>query len=79
MGPTGLVWAVTLLALRDVGGWIALRGFANAWVPVLLAPVRELAMLFVWAQAPFKRHVTWRGNRVRLGAGTLAYAVLAAR
>lgn len=79
LGPMGLVWAITLLALRDVGGWIALRGFSNAWIPVLLAPLRELAMLFVWVRAPFKRHVTWRGNRVRLGAGTLAYAVLAAR
>jgi ceramide glucosyltransferase len=78
-GEAGLVWALTLLALRDVGGWIALRGLSRAWVPALLAPLRELAMLAVWMRAPFKRHVTWRGNRVRLGAGTLVYAVLAGR
>jgi hypothetical protein len=62
-----------------VGGWIALRGFSRAWLPALLSPLRELLMLMVWARAPFKRHVTWRGNRVRLGAGTLLFAVRAAR
>jgi ceramide glucosyltransferase len=76
-GEAGLVWSLTLLALRDVGGWIALRGFTRAWVPVLLAPLRELCMLAVWLRAPFKRHLTWRGHRVRLGAGTLAYAAVA--
>jgi ceramide glucosyltransferase len=76
-GEAGLVWSLTLLALRDVGGWIALRGFTRAWVPVLLAPLRELCMLGVWLRAPFKRHLVWRGNRVRLGAGTLAYAAAA--
>lgn len=74
LGSTGVWWCFTLLALRDVGGWIALRGLSRAWIPVLLAPVRELAMLLVWIRAPFKRHVSWRGNRVRLGAGTLLYA-----
>ncbi len=75
MGPTGaLTWTLTLLALRDVGGWVALRGWRNAWLPALLSPVRELAMLLVWARAPLKRHVTWRGHKVRLGAGTLVFA-----
>jgi ceramide glucosyltransferase len=76
-GEAGLVWSMTLLALRDVGGWIALRGFSRAWLPALLAPLRELCVLMVWLRAPFKRHLTWRGNRVRLGAGTLAYAASA--
>jgi ceramide glucosyltransferase len=77
LGEAGLVWTLTLLALRDVGGWIALRGLSRAWLPAVLAPVRELCMLVVWLRAPFKRHLTWRGNRVRLGAGTLAYAARA--
>ncbi len=76
LGPSGLWWALALLMLRDVGGWIALRGFSRAWLPALLAPARELLMLFVWLRAPFKRRISWRGHRVRLGAGTLAYAVL---
>jgi ceramide glucosyltransferase len=78
-GTAGVTWAISLLALRDVGGWIALRGFSRAWLPALLSPLRELMMLSVWLRAPFKRHVTWRGHRVRLGAGTLLFAVRATR
>jgi ceramide glucosyltransferase len=73
-GTAGVTWAVCLLMLRDVGGWIALRGWRRAWLAAALAPLRELCMLFVWARAPFKRHVVWRGHRVRIGAGTLLYA-----
>jgi ceramide glucosyltransferase len=74
-GSAGITWAISMLALRDVGGWIALRGFSRAWLPALLSPLRELLILAVWIRAPFKRHVTWRGHRVRLGAGTLLFAV----
>ncbi len=74
MGPAAVTWMFALLALRDVGGWIALRGFRRLWVPLLLSPVRELCLLMVWLRAPLKRHVDWRGRRVRLGPGTLVYA-----
>jgi ceramide glucosyltransferase len=74
LGPSlGFTWAFTLLALRDVDGWIALRGFRRAWIPALLAPLRELALLVVWIRAPLKRHVVWRGHRVRLAAGTFVF------
>jgi len=80
MGPAaGVTWALSLLALRDVGGWVALRGFDNAWLAALLSPARELLMLVVWLRAPLKRHVIWRGHRVRLGAGTLVFAPASAR
>lgn len=79
MGPAGLTWTLALLALRDVGGWVALRGWHRAWLPALLSPVRELAMLVVWFRAPLKRHVIWRGHKVRLGAGTLVFAPACAR
>jgi ceramide glucosyltransferase len=80
MGPTAaLTWAFTILALRDVGGWVALRGWRRAWIAMFLSPVRELAMLIVWVRAPLARHVMWRGHRVRLGAGTLVFAPAAAR
>lgn len=80
MGPAAaLTWTLTLLALRDVGGWVALRGFRNAWLPALLSPLRELFMLFVWFRAPLKRHVIWRGHKVRLGAGTLVFVPAEAR
>ncbi len=74
LGPAGFALALGLLMLRDVGGWVALRGFRRAWVPALLSPVREVTMLVVWARAIFKRHIVWRGHRVRLGAGTLLFA-----
>lgn len=80
LGPAAAVtWALTLLALRDVGGWVALRGYKHAWLPALLSPLRELFMLFVWFRAPLKRHVVWRGHRVRLGAGTLVFVPAEAR
>ncbi len=74
LGPAGFALTLGLLALRDVGGWVALRGFRRAWMPALLSPLRELCVLFVWARALFKRHIEWRGHRVRLGAGTLLFA-----
>jgi ceramide glucosyltransferase len=73
LGPWAIVWAATLLAVRDVGGWIALRGPRRWYVPLALAPLRELCILVAWAIAPFKRHVSWRGKRFRLGAGTFLY------
>jgi hypothetical protein len=73
LGPLSIAWAVVLLALRDVGGWVALRGTRRWHVPLLLAPLREILVLSAWAVAPFKQHVSWRGKRFRLGAGTLLY------
>jgi ceramide glucosyltransferase len=72
-GPAALVWACGLLLLRDTGGWLALRGARRLYVPFLLSPVRELLVLLLWLVAPFKTHVSWRGKRFRLGAGTLLY------
>jgi ceramide glucosyltransferase len=74
LGPAALPWALGLLCLRDVGGWLALRGPRRVWIPLLLAPLRELSIFLVWLYAPLERHVTWRGNRVRIGAGTLLFA-----
>jgi len=76
-GPWGFGWALSLLLLRDVGGWVALRGWRRAWLPLLLSPVRELSMCAMWLLAPFKRHVSWRGHRARLSAGTLLFEVRA--
>jgi hypothetical protein len=58
---------------RDLGWWLLLRGWRRAWIPLLLSPLRELCVLCVWARAPFKRHVSWRGQRVRLGMSTVLY------
>jgi ceramide glucosyltransferase len=74
LGPWAVAWAAGLLILRDVGGWLALRGPRRVYLPLALSPLRELVALVVWFAAPLKRHVAWRGKRFRMGAGTLLYA-----
>lgn len=73
-GPLGAAWSVLLWCLRDAGGWIALRGVRRVWIPLLLAPLRDLLTVAVWAISALKRHVWWRGNRLRIAAGTLLFA-----
>jgi ceramide glucosyltransferase len=73
MGPVAVVWAAILLVVRDVGQWIVLSGSKRAWVPLVLSPLRELTALSVWLSAPFRNHVAWRGHRVRLSSGSVAY------
>ena len=72
-GPLALVWMVGVLFIRDVLQWAALRGRDRLWVPMLLGAARDLCMLLVWLRVPLKRHIKWRGNRARLGAGTLLF------
>jgi ceramide glucosyltransferase len=73
LGPWASAWALLMLGLRDLGGWLLLRGRGRWYLPVLLAPLRELLVLAVWCVAPLKQHVSWRGKRLRVGAGTLLY------
>jgi len=73
VGPWAVLWATALLVVRDLGGWLVLRGTTRASLPVVLSPLRELLALGVWLAAPLKRHVAWRGKRFRMGAGTLLY------
>lgn len=67
--------ALALAWARDVGGWLILRGPRDLHVPLLLAPARDLLGLAAWAMAPLRRHVRWRGHRLRVGAGTLLFDV----
>ena len=73
-GHLSWLWLAALLVVRDLGGWVLLRGWSRAWIPLLLSPVRELAAPVAWLAGALKRHVTWRGQRLRLSAGTLLYA-----
>jgi ceramide glucosyltransferase len=73
-GPLAALWFALLLTIRDLGGWVLLRGWGRAWIPILLGPVRELAAPVAWLVGALKRHVNWRGQRLRLSAGTLLYA-----
>ena len=70
IGPWSIAWAISLLAVRDVGGWIALSGTRGVVTALSLSLFREVAALAVWAVTPFKRHVSWRGTRLRVMAGT---------
>jgi ceramide glucosyltransferase len=73
LGTTGaMIWLIALWFVRDVLGWIVLRGPRRAWLGVL-APIRDLSALALWLLASWKRHIRWRGNRVRVGTGTMLF------
>ncbi len=74
LGPWALAWAVATLFVRDVVASLALKGARELHRPMLFGWLREAVVLAVWAAAPLKRHVSWRGHRVRVGAGTFLYA-----
>jgi ceramide glucosyltransferase len=76
LGPGAVVWALAMWLLRDTGGWLLLRGSRSVVAPLVLAPLRDALMLAAWLATPFKRHVSWRGHRVRLGTGTLLFEEL---
>ena len=67
-------WMLALALLRDVGGWVLLRGLRRAWIPIVILPIKDLVVLAAWAAAPFTRTLSWRGRSLRLGAGTILYA-----
>jgi hypothetical protein len=48
-----------------------LRGVAK---PIVLSVVREIMAMAIWFATPFKRHASWRGHRVRVGAGTMVFS-----
>jgi len=73
-GTLAWLWLFALLAVRDLGGWVLLRGWGRAWLPVVLGPLRELAAPFAWLSGGLKRHVSWHGQRLLLSSGTLLYA-----
>jgi ceramide glucosyltransferase len=65
-------WAMT--AARDAAQWIMMRGAKRLALALLVIPLREIVLLAVWLSTFPKRHITWRGNRVRVSAGTRLYA-----
>lgn len=69
-----LLWAVGLSIVRDGSCWYTLRGPRGLVQAVLCSPLRDVLALAAWCSAPFQRHVTWRGKRLRLGTGTRLYA-----
>jgi ceramide glucosyltransferase len=72
--PLFFALGLALTFLRDGLQWVMLRGQAGLLTALPLGPAKELALLVVWAVAPFMRTVAWRGRRYRVGAGTRLYA-----
>jgi ceramide glucosyltransferase len=80
-GPAYLPLAaagLAVCALRDALLLGSMRantadGPARIASAMALGALREILMLGVWAAAPFVRHVSWRGHRLRLSAGTRLY------
>ncbi|HEV8320117.1 MAG TPA: glycosyltransferase [Myxococcota bacterium] len=68
-----LAWGVGLTMLRDGTQWWRLRGPRGLAAALALGPLKDVALVAVWAAAPFVRHVSWRGARLRVAAGTRLY------
>ena len=69
-----LAWAFGLSLLRDGLQWWRLRGGQGISAALLGVP-KDLLLVAVWAIAPFVTTVRWRGNRIRISAGTRVYRI----
>lgn len=69
-----LAWATAVTIFRDAAIWILLRGSKGFLRAMPLVLVRDALVFVAWAGALFAKHVTWRGKRVRVSAGTRLYA-----
>jgi ceramide glucosyltransferase len=73
LGPMALLWAIAVLCIRDVVSSYTLQGTTEIHRPILWGWLREIVSLYIWVVAPFRRHVSWRGHKVRVGAGTMLF------
>jgi ceramide glucosyltransferase len=69
-----LAWGVGLTMVRDAVQWMALRGPSGLARALPLFVVRDAVVIGAWVTAFFRKHVSWRGHRVRVSAGTRLYA-----
>jgi ceramide glucosyltransferase len=68
-----LAWALGITAARDAAQWIMMRGARGLLPALLVIPLREILVVAVWLATFPKRRISWRGNRVRVSAGTRLY------
>jgi ceramide glucosyltransferase len=73
VGGWAFAWYLAMVLVRDAYGAWRLGSKKSLVLPIVLAPLRDLLAFVVWLVTPLKRHVRWRGHRVRVGAGTLLY------
>jgi ceramide glucosyltransferase len=69
----GIGVAVKLAA--DVSLFMRLRGERMPLRYLALVPLKDLLLMGVWCIAAVKRTITWRGNRMRIGAGSVLTAL----
>jgi ceramide glucosyltransferase len=69
----GLGVGVKLAA--DVSLFMRLRGERMPLRYLALVPLKDLLIMGVWWIAAVKRTITWRGNRMRIGAGSVLTAL----
>lgn len=72
-GPlAGLALAgiVVKAAVDALLGW-SLRGEALPLRSLLWIPIKDLMIAAIWSVGLFRRTISWRGNRLRVGAGSL--------
>ncbi len=72
--PGVFALGVALTLLRDGMQWYRLRGAKGLLAALPLGPMKELALLAVWAIAPFMSRLAWRGKTFRVASGTRLYA-----
>jgi ceramide glucosyltransferase len=65
-----LAWAAVLTWARDGIAWLRLRGGRGLAAALVLGLPKDVLILGAWLAAPWKRHVTWRGHRLRVSAGS---------
>ncbi|MBK7582864.1 MAG: glycosyltransferase [Myxococcales bacterium] len=76
--PVAAFWAATAIALKcasDASLLGRLRGLGLNASDVAWIPLKDLLVLAVWAIGMFRRTVTWRGHRFRVGPGSVLTAL----
>jgi hypothetical protein len=66
-----------LKLVSDVSLFMRLRGQRMPVKYVALVPVKDFLVMAVWCTAAVKRTILWRGNRMRIGAGSVLTALAA--
>jgi hypothetical protein len=68
-----LGWALGITVARDTVQWTMMRGPKGLALALLVIPLREVLVFCTWLTTFPRRHVSWRGKRVRVSAGTRLY------
>ena len=68
-----LGWALGVTVARDTVQWTMMRGPRGLALALLVIPLREVLVFGTWLTTFPRRHVSWRGKRVRVSAGTRLY------